>query len=217
MRIHNHREKMERRLFVWRDSSGTWIESRELHLHRLFRYSQDRLQGDLGRKKSPPEPVRIEVRRRHKTQERCSIQDDFFFLKTARSFCYCKVVVVLCLLLEVISVGMFFQDDFGRREACCLVHGVVVLTCTRVAVIHDQLCLFCFHTVEALPDEGSCVLCTLDQDKHNSMIFLCCSNKIHFAQSVVEPDTRFAAKMFDTTLLPWSVTAFSQPMVHLWM
>ena len=108
----------------------------------------------------------------------------------------CKQVVFLC---DAVHVCLVFLQRWcpstchlmmtllamcARWEACCLVHGVVVLMCTRVA---DMDCS------EAAPDEGSCVLCTLDQDENNSLILLCCRNRIHvgcFAQSVQHFGTR---------------------------
>ena len=93
---------------------------------------------------------------------------------------------------EVVPIDMSSDDDFcmpcvpdGRRfgSRCCGVH--VHPSCRDL----EQLCLFCvdMDCSEVAPDDGSCVLCTLDQDENNSLILLCCRNRIHvgcFAQSV---------------------------------
>ena len=90
----------------------------------------------------------------------------------------CKQVVFLC---DAVHLCLVFLQRWcpsrchlmttllamcARWEACCLVHGAVVLMCTRVAVIPtscrdpDQLCFFCVDMDynEAALDGGNCVL-----------------------------------------------------------
>ena len=75
-RVHNHREEIDRRRSISRNSTGTWMHSWVLHILGLPQKSQNRLQGYLGRKIT----TRTSSYLRWKVQEnsgKMTVHDDF--------------------------------------------------------------------------------------------------------------------------------------------
>ena len=113
----------------------------------------------------------------------------------------CKQVVFLC---DAVHVCLVFLQTWSPSTchlkmtfAChvCQTGGVLSRSRCCGAHVHpscrdpDQLCFFCadMDCNAAAPDEGSFVLCTLDQVENNSLILPCCRNGFHvgcFVQSV---------------------------------
>ena len=68
VRKDNHREKTERESFKPRNPTGTWMDSRLLHLSGLPQHGRDQVRGYPRRNNSIPQSIRIEVERRKESR-----------------------------------------------------------------------------------------------------------------------------------------------------